>query len=70
MRKPRLFIAQALKQGDIIAPEPDRAHYLINVLRLRAGQSLRVFNNSGAEFEARARNGPQAQGRTGDRRGR
>ena len=53
MRKPRLFIAQALKQGDIIAPEPDRAHYLINVLRLRAGQSLRVFNNSGAEFEAR-----------------
>lgn len=53
MRKPRLFIAAALKQGDIILPEPDRAHYLLNVLRLCEGQAVRVFNDSGAEFEAR-----------------
>ena len=53
MRKPRLFIAAALKQGDIITPEPDRAHYLLNVLRLSEGQAVRVFNDSGAEFEAR-----------------
>lgn len=53
MRKPRLFLAQALKPGDIIALEPDRAHYLLTVLRLRAGQIVRIFNDSGAEFEAR-----------------
>ena len=53
MRKLRLFIAGALKQGDIILPEPDRAHYLLNVLRLREGQAVQVFNDSGAEFEAR-----------------
>ena len=53
MRKPRLFIAEALRQGDIITLEPDRAHYLLNVLRLCEGQYVRVFNDSGAEFEAR-----------------
>ena len=53
MRKPRLFIAEALREGDIITPEPNRAHYLLNVLRLREGQYMRVFNDSGTEFEAR-----------------
>jgi 16S rRNA (uracil1498-N3)-methyltransferase len=50
---PRLFVDVPLAAGAAI--EPDRAHanYLLNVLRLRAGETILVFNGRDGEFSAR-----------------
>jgi 16S rRNA (uracil1498-N3)-methyltransferase len=47
---PRLFMTEALVQGAEITPAPGQAHYLINVLRLRAGGRVLLFNGADGEW--------------------
>jgi 16S rRNA (uracil1498-N3)-methyltransferase len=53
MRISRLYINQALKSEQEIVLAKDAAHYLINVLRLRVGAELILFNGEGGEYTAR-----------------
>jgi 16S rRNA (uracil1498-N3)-methyltransferase len=53
MRISRLYINQALKSEQEIVLAKDAAHYLINVLRLRVGAELVLFNGEGGEYTAR-----------------
>jgi 16S rRNA (uracil1498-N3)-methyltransferase len=52
MRMTRLFIPQALREGDTLTATGQPAHHVKNVLRLRPGAPLRLFNGSGEEHEA------------------
>jgi len=52
MRISRLFIEQDLAEGLSIRLEPEAAHYLRNVLRLKKGYQLTVFNGRGGEYAA------------------
>ncbi|THD41970.1 MAG: 16S rRNA (uracil(1498)-N(3))-methyltransferase [Bradyrhizobium sp.] len=49
---PRLCLAGDLRQGERVALSPDEANYLANVLRLRAGAPVLVFNGRDGEFAA------------------
>jgi 16S rRNA (uracil1498-N3)-methyltransferase len=49
---PRLFIDAPLHQGGIIVPAPGQVNYLVNVLRLRAGARVLIFNGREGEFAA------------------
>jgi 16S rRNA (uracil1498-N3)-methyltransferase len=49
----RLFVEAALAPGAQIAATPAQAHYLLHVMRARAGQSLRLFNGHDGEWRAR-----------------
>ncbi len=53
MRIPRLFIDMPLYNGETILLPRDKAHHISNVLRMRAGDSIKIFNNLGFEYEAR-----------------
>ncbi len=53
MRLSRLFIDQPLAVGQEIILPKESAHYLLNVLRLRAGASVILFNGQGGEYVAR-----------------
>ena len=48
----RLFVEPQLVQGAEIVCEGQQANYLLNVLRLRDGDRLRVFNGRDGEWEA------------------
>lgn len=48
----RLFVPQDLFQGAEIEPDPQQGHYLANVLRLREGGQLLVFNGRDGEWLA------------------
>jgi 16S rRNA (uracil1498-N3)-methyltransferase len=48
----RLFIRGELRPGVTLPLDPEQAHYLGRVLRLRPGESLRVFNSESGEFAA------------------
>ena len=50
---PRLYVKSPLRAGAAIALEPDQAHYLANVLRLKSGEQVLVFNGSDGEWCAR-----------------
>ncbi len=50
---PRLYVPGALGAGCTIALSPDQAHYLGAVMRLGAGDRLRVFNGRDGEWSAR-----------------
>ncbi len=52
MRQTRLYIEDGCASGAEIQLDADRARYLGRVLRLRAGDSVRVFDGSGKEFQA------------------
>jgi len=52
MRISRLFVEQALSDNTSITLEPEAAHYLRNVLRLKKNFVLTVFNGNGGEFSA------------------
>jgi 16S rRNA (uracil1498-N3)-methyltransferase len=52
MRTTRLYIPQPLQEGTTLAVSGQPAHHVRNVLRLRAGASLRLFNGSGREHAA------------------
>ena len=47
---PRLFLDAPLSPGQRVSLEPAQQHYLIDVLRLRAGARVLVFNGRDGEF--------------------
>lgn len=49
---PRLYVAGHWTAGETIALPADRAHYLRDVLRLGAGDELRLFNEERGEWSA------------------
>ena len=51
-RKPRLFVDTVLESGTAVALERDQSNYLGNVLRLKAGDSILVFNGRDGEWLA------------------
>tara|TARA_R110002096_G_scaffold194592_2_gene376869 strand:- start:1901 stop:2632 length:732 start_codon:yes stop_codon:yes gene_type:complete len=52
MRISRLFVDQPLAEGAMLQLESEAAHYLRNVLRLKKGFQLTVFNGQGGEYSA------------------
>lgn len=52
MRITRVYIPQALVTGESIQLNDESAHYMLTVLRLKAGYSLVVFNGEGGEYQA------------------
>ena len=51
-RKTRLFVDTALESGMTVTLERDQSNYLGNVLRLKAGDSILVFNGRDGEWLA------------------
>jgi 16S rRNA (uracil1498-N3)-methyltransferase len=51
-RSPRLFVQPDLAHGTLIALDRTQANYLVNVLRLRAGDTVLVFNGRDGEWRA------------------
>ena len=51
-RSPRLFVEPPLEPGAEIPVERSQANYLCNVLRLKAGDSVLVFNGRDGEWHA------------------
>lgn len=49
----RLFTEAKLEAGARLTPSPDQLNYLLNVLRLRAGDGLLLFNGRDGEWRAR-----------------
>ena len=52
MRISRLCVPQALHAGSTLSLNPDSAHYLRTVLRLKRGDELTIFNGAGGEYPA------------------
>jgi 16S rRNA (uracil1498-N3)-methyltransferase len=46
----RLFVKSPLRAGAEIALGPEQAHYLLNVLRLKTGDRILVFNGTDGEW--------------------
>jgi 16S rRNA (uracil1498-N3)-methyltransferase len=49
---PRLYVEQSLGPQEDVALEREQAHYLVNVLRLSAGDAVAVFNGRDGEWLA------------------
>jgi 16S rRNA (uracil1498-N3)-methyltransferase len=49
----RLFVPDPLSPEAEVSPSPDQAHYLLNVMRLKAGEPLLLFNGRDGEWRAR-----------------
>lgn len=49
----RLFVEAPLAEGASVACAPEQVNYLINVLRLKVGAALLVFNGRDGEWRAR-----------------
>ena len=49
----RLFVEAPLGEGASVACPPEQVNYLINVLRMKAGDALLVFNGRDGEWRAR-----------------
>ena len=45
MRVPRVFIDQKVVSGESIFLSTDKAHHILHVLRLHAGDQIKLFNN-------------------------
>lgn len=52
MRVPRLYTSRSLETGQAIELDEDASNYLGKALRLRPGDALRLFNDSGHEYAA------------------
>jgi 16S rRNA (uracil1498-N3)-methyltransferase len=52
-RTPRLYVAVPLAAGANVALDPAQANYLGNVLRLKAGDDVLVFNGRDGEWQGR-----------------
>lgn len=50
--KIRLFVDHPLQEGERVALSRDQANYLFNVMRLRAGADIALFNGSSGEWRA------------------
>lgn len=53
MRTPRLYLEASLRDGERIGIEQERAHYLRNVMRLRPGDYIRIFNSADGEWASK-----------------
>lgn len=53
MRVSRFYLPRPLCEGARLSLDAEQGHYLQNVLRLRAGATLTVFNGEGGEFAAK-----------------
>lgn len=49
----RLFVGDALTSGATVAVGPDQAHYLANVMRVRVGDGITLFNGQDGEWRGR-----------------
>jgi 16S rRNA (uracil1498-N3)-methyltransferase len=56
IRTPRLFTDAALGSGAAVALPQPQAHYLLHVLRLKAGDAVLLFNGRDGEWRARLEN--------------
>jgi 16S rRNA (uracil1498-N3)-methyltransferase len=54
-RTPRLYVAVPLAPGAAVALDRAQANYLVNVLRLRDGAAVLVFNGCDGEWQANLR---------------
>jgi 16S rRNA (uracil1498-N3)-methyltransferase len=52
-KTPRLFVESALGAGSRVAADAGQANYLLNVLRLKAGDAILLFNGREGEWRAR-----------------
>lgn len=52
MRLSRFYTEQSLSQGQAVTLEETTSHHLLRVLRLKAGESLLLFNGDGKEYRA------------------
>ena len=52
MRVPRIYVEQELAVGQLISLDERAAHYVSQVLRMRAERDLIVFNGDGAAYSA------------------
>jgi 16S rRNA (uracil1498-N3)-methyltransferase len=46
----RIFVTDKLAQGSVLSGTPDQAHHLLDVLRLKIGDVLRLFNGRDGEY--------------------
>ena len=53
---PRLFVEDRLASGGTLSLDGPRAHYLLTVMRLKAGDTVRLFNGRDGEWSARIGN--------------
>jgi 16S rRNA (uracil1498-N3)-methyltransferase len=51
-RSPRLFVEAVLAEGAVLTLTPSQANYLLNVLRLKPGADVLVFNGRDGEWRA------------------
>jgi 16S rRNA (uracil1498-N3)-methyltransferase len=51
-RTPRVYVDAALRAGGEVALDRDQANYLLNVLRLKAGDQVLLFNGRNGEWRA------------------
>ena len=51
-RTPRLYLDVPLREGATAALDAGQANYLANVLRLKSGDSVLVFNGRDGEWQA------------------
>lgn len=49
---PRFHAPEAVQTGDVVSLPDDEARHLTQVLRLKPGASIRIFNGRGQEFDA------------------
>lgn len=49
---PRVYVPQPLAENALLRVEDDAAHHLLNVLRVRNGDPLVLFNGEGGEYPA------------------
>ena len=61
-RTPRIYLDAPLAGGSEVALDRDQANYLLNVLRLKRGDAVLLFNGRDGEWQASARRQP-ASGR-------
>jgi 16S rRNA (uracil1498-N3)-methyltransferase len=61
-RTPRLFVAHPLTPAAHLALDRAQTNYLVNVLRLKAGDPVLVFNGRDGEWRAHLAIGPRKQG--------
>jgi len=59
-RSPRLYVSAALEEGAVVALERAQAHYLTNVLRLKDGHGVLVFNGRDGDWSATIAAGKRA----------
>ena len=52
MRIPRLFVDLKFSSGETVFLPRDQAHHISHVLRMRSGDAITLFNDSGLEFES------------------